>query len=89
MRIVLYTVLTLVIIVLAKCRFKLVNVLGIGYELRKDRAEQNRIYFDMSNGFLLECCDCGLSHKLKQQEDYIDCIPERPRGYVYKWRLGS
>lgn len=88
MRVLVYSLLTMLIIALFKLRYKVVNVRGVGWELREDRAKQNRIYFDIKKGFLLECCDCGLSHKLKQQEGYLDCIPERPKGYAYRWRLG-
>ena len=83
----LYILLTTLIIVLSKLRFRFGN--AIGWELRNERELQNRIYFEIKKGFLLECCDCGLSHKLKQHQDYIDCIPERPRRYRYILRFGS
>jgi len=83
----LYRLLTSLIILLALARKRVGN--SLGWEIRKDRAEQNRIYFDINIGFLLECCDCSLSHKLKQGEGFIDCIPERPRGYDYSWRCGQ
>jgi len=83
----LYRLLTSLIILLGRARFKMGN--SLGWEIRKDRAEQNQIHFDINLGFLLECCDCGLSHKLQQRQGFIDCIPERPRGYDYSWRFGQ
>lgn len=90
MRIFFYKLLTLLIILLAMVRKKVGN--KITWELRKDRDEQNlmpQVWFSKARGILLECCDCGLSHRLFESERGSHAWPERPRGYDYKWRLGS
>lgn len=61
------------------------------WELRKDRDERNLIHgewFSKANGILLECCDCGLTHRLYEDERGAHCIPQRPKKYDYKWRIG-
>lgn len=91
MRVFIYKLLTLLIIVLNLARKK-VWWFGVPWELRKDRDEQNLIagyYFSKGNGILIECCDCGLSHRFYEDERGAHCIPERPKGYDYKWRLGQ
>lgn len=88
-RLFLYKVLTLLIILLAKFREKVGN--SIGWELRKDRDEQNimpQMWFSKDNGICLGCCDCGLFHRLFESDRGSHAWPERPVGYDYKWRLG-
>ncbi len=88
MRLFIYKVLTLLIILLSRLRF---HAAGSRWELRKDRDEQNlmpQMWFSKANGILLECCDCGLSHKLFESDRGSHAWPERPIGYDYKWRLG-
>lgn len=89
MRIFIYRLLTLLIIILARARFRVVN--PAHWELRSDRDEHNLIpnmWFSKARGILLECCDCGLSHRLFESERGSHGWPERPKGYNYKWRLG-
>ena len=89
MRLFLYKVLTVAIILLGKLRYKAGT--SIGWELRKDRDEQNlmpKMWFSRANGILLGCCDCGLSHRLFESERGSHAWPERPIGYDYRWRLG-
>ena len=60
---------------------------GRSWGLRKDRDKQNLIsgyWVSRGNGILLECCDCGLSHRLYEDERGTHCIPERPRDYQYR-----
>lgn len=88
MRILIYKLLTLVIIILAGFRAKI--ALSVGMELRTERDEQNimpQMWFSKGHGILLECCDCGLSHRLFESERGSHALPERPRGYDYRWRL--
>jgi len=93
MRVLLYTLLTTAIIALSRLRLRVVGRYGCGrWELRKDRDEQNlmpQMWFSKGNGILLECCDCGLSHRLFEDNRGSHAIPERPKGYQYRWRLGS
>lgn len=89
-RLFLYKALTLLIIVLGRLRFHAAGRYG-KWQLRKDRDEQNLIpqmWFSKANGILLECCDCGLSHRLFESDRGSHAWPERPKGYDYKWRLG-
>lgn len=91
MRICLYKILTLLIILLSRFRFRVVGGRYGSWELRNDRDEQNimpKVWFSKARGILLECCDCGLSHRLFESEKGSHAIPERPKGYNYKWRLG-
>lgn len=90
MKLLCYNILTLVITLLAQVRGKV--ALSIGVELRKDRDEQNimpQVWFSKGYGILLGCCDCGLSHRLYESEEGSHAVPERPRGYNYKWRLAK
>lgn len=92
MRLLLYKFLTLSIILLGRLRFHIAGGRYSSWELRKDRDEQNLIpnmYFSKARGILIECCDCGLSHQFSESEKGAHCIPERPKGYDYKWRLGK
>ncbi len=89
MRLLMYKLITLLIILLAKLRCRVAN--SVGWELRSDRDEQNlmpQMWFSKARGILLECCDCGLSHRLFESEKGSHAWPERPKGYDYKWRLG-
>lgn len=91
MRLFAYNALTLLIIVLSKLRLRAVGGRYGSWELRKDRDEQNlmpNMFFSKARGILLECCDCGLSHRLFESERGSHAWPERPRGYDYRWRLG-
>lgn len=84
----LYKLLTTIIILLAKLRKRCVH----DWVLRKERDEHNLIpnySFSKGRGLIIECCDCGLGHQFYEDEKGIHCIPERPRDYDYKWRLGS
>lgn len=84
----LYCLLTAMIIALAKVRAKIAG--AIGMELRKDRDEINlmpKIWFSKGYGILLECCDCGLAHRLFESKRGSHAWPERPKGYKYRWRL--
>lgn len=90
MRLIMYKGLTLLIILLAKLRCRVAK--SIGWELRKDRDEQNlmpQMWFSKARGILLECCDCSLSHRLFESDKGSHAWPERPKGYDYKWRLGA
>jgi len=90
-RLFLYKLLTLLIIVLSRLRFRAVGGTYGPWELRKYRDEQNlmpQVWFSKANGILLECCDCGLSHRLFESDRGSHAWPERPKGYDYKWRLG-
>ena len=90
MRLILYQLCTLLILILARFRARIAR--AIGMELRKDRDEQNimpQMWFSKGYGILLECCDCGLSHRLFERERGSHAWPERPRGYRYRWRLGE
>lgn len=83
-----YKILTLLIILISILRRRFA---GRRWELRKDRDERNLIrgyFFSKGNGILIECCDCGLSHRFFEDEKGTHCIPERPVGYDYKMRLG-
>ena len=87
MKLFLYRLLTVGVMVFANFRHKI--ALSIGMELRKDRDEQNlmpQMWFSKGNGIMLECCDCGLSHRLFESERGSHAWPERPRGYDYRWR---
>jgi len=84
----LYTVLTLLITLLAMLRHKVGN--SIGWELRIDRDERNLIpnlWFSKGNKISLFCCDCGLAHRLFESERGSHAWPQRPTGFGYKWRL--
>ena len=88
MRLLVYKALTLIIIILNIARKKV--CFYYPWELRKDRDGQNLIHgywFSKGNGILIECCDCGLAHRFFEDERGAHCIPERPKGYDYKWRL--
>lgn len=90
MKIFAYKFLTLGIILLAHLRFRVVGGRYGSWELRKDRDEQNimpQMWFSRANGILLECCDCGLSHRLFESDRGSHAWPERPIGYDYRWRL--
>lgn len=90
MRLPLYKFLTSLIIILNIIRKRLCWY-SIPWELRKERDEQNLItgyWVSKGHGILLECCDCSLSHRLFEDERGTHCIPERPKGYDYKWRFG-
>ncbi len=59
--------------------------------IRVDRDEMNRIEKDQEYlkgaGFALVCCDCGLTHDLRNwDEKDLHCIPHRPGGYKYRLR---
>jgi len=85
-----YRFLTMLIICLAKLRERVGT--RVGWELRKDRDEQNlmpNMWFSKGNGIVLGCCDCGLFHRLFESDKGSHAWPERPKGYDYKWRLGS
>jgi len=89
MRLLMYKLITLLIILLAKLRCRVAN--SVGWELRSDRDEQNlmlQMWFSKARGILLECCDCGLSRRLFESDKGSHAWPERPKGYDYKWRLG-
>lgn len=91
MRLFIYKLLTLLIIILNMTRKK-VCFYDCPWELRKDRDEQNLIpgfWFSKGYGILLECCDCGLTHRLFESDRGSHAWPERPKGYDYKWRLGN
>lgn len=91
MRLFLYKVLTLLIILLGRLRFYAIGRAYAPWELRSDRDEQNlmpQMWFSKARGILLECCDCGLSHRLFESDRGSHAWPERPKGYDYKWRLG-
>lgn len=91
MRLFIYKFLTLLIIVLSRLRFYIVGGRYGAWELRSDRDEHNlipQVWFSKANGILLECCDCGLSHRLFESDKGSHGWPERPIGYDYKWRLG-
>lgn len=91
MRLLVYKFLTLVIIILNIIRKRLCWY-SLKWGLRKERDEQNLIpgyWVSKDNGILLECCDCGLSHRLFEDERGTHCIPERPLDYDYKWRFGQ
>ena len=88
MRISVYKILTLAILLLAAVRKKVGG--SIGWELRSDRDAQNqmlKVWFSKARGILIECCDCGLSHRFFESEKGSHAIPERPKGYDYKWRV--
>ena len=92
MKLFMYKILTLLIILLGRLRFKAAGGRYELLELRKDRDEKNlmpQMWFSKGSGILLECCDCGLSHRLFESERGSHAWPERPRGYDYSWRLGS
>ena len=91
-RLFLYKVLTLLIILLGRLRFYVSGGRYGSWELRSDRDEQNlmpQMWFSKARGILLECCDCGLSHRLFESNRGSHAWPERPKGYDYKWRLGG
>jgi len=87
---IIYEILTYLIRLLGKLRAKYVRkVFWNSYIERIDRDEINRIQkgqiFLKWQGFGLECCDCGLTHLLKNwAEEDLHCIPYRPRNYKYK-----
>ena len=88
MRITAYKLLTLAILLLAAVRKKVGG--SIGWEMRSDRDVQNqmvKVWFSVARGILIECCDCGLSHRFFESEKGSHAIPERPKGYDYKWRV--
>jgi len=91
-RLILYKLLTLFIIFLSCLRFRVIGGRYSPWELRSDRDEQNlmpQMWFSKARGILLECCDCGLSHRLFESDRGSHAWPERPKGYDYKWRMGK
>lgn len=83
-----YKALTFLIILLGIIRVKAAKGRWV---LRKDRDEQNLIpghSLQKGYGILLECCDCGLAHRLYEDDKGIHCIPERPSSYDYSLRIG-
>ena len=91
MRLLSYKLLTLLIILLGRLRFRVAGGRYAAWELRKDRDEENLMpgmWFSKARGILLECCDCGLSHRLFESDRGSHAWPERPKDYDYKWRLG-
>lgn len=86
-RLLLYKALTLAIMLFSEWRYRLIG--HYMWELRKDRDEQNfmaNMWFSKGSGILLECCDCGLSHRLFESDKGSHGWPERPIGYDYRWR---
>jgi len=87
-----YEILTWLIIQLGKLRAKYVRkVYWNSYVGRKDRDKINRLergqVYLKHQGFGLECCDCGLTHLLKNWGEIdLHCIPYRPQNYKYKLR---
>lgn len=84
----LYKLLTALIILLARLRYRLADH---RWEFRKDRDERNLIagyWVSKARGIIIECCDCGLSHRFFETERGTHCWPERPPGYDYKLRFG-
>ncbi len=89
MRLLAYKLLTAQIIALSRLRFRIIR--PEDWEMRKDRDAQNkmrRVWFSKGRGILVECCDCGLTHRFFESEQGSHAIPERPKGYDYHWRLG-
>lgn len=89
---IIYEILTWLIIQLGKLRAKYVRkVYWNSYVVRIDRDEMNKIERGQIQlgygGFALECCDCGLTHTLKNwgKKD-LHCVPHRPIRYKYKLR---
>lgn len=84
-----YRFLTMLIICLARLR----KSCGKNWVMRVERDDHNLIpgysFKAGSKSFLIECCDCGLAHQFFEDEKGVHGIPERPKGYDYKWRLGS
>lgn len=90
MMMLIYKLLTLAIIKIARLRYRVGN--SIGWELRKDRDEHNLMkdhWVSKGRGIILECCDCGLAHHLFEDEKGTHGLPERPKGYDYKMRAGQ
>lgn len=89
---IIYEILTWFIIQLGKLRQRYVKKFyWNSYIGRIDRDEINRIWRGQIQlqygGFGLECCDCGLTHLLKNCGDEdLHCIPYRPKNYKYKFR---
>lgn len=86
-----YEILTWLIIQLGKLREWYIIHFKNGFFEREDRDKINRIYRGQIqlkyDGFGLICCDCGLTHKLKNWNDKdLHCIPYRPKNYKYKLR---
>ncbi len=81
-----YNVLTQIIVRLGKLRQRCVKDIC----LRIDRDEINKLpraqILLRETGFELECCDCGLAHKLRNWDGCSDlhCTPFRPAHFVYK-----
>ena len=88
-----YTVLTALIILLAKLRRRV-----RWWRFREDRdlplvKIKSLARRQVGSGFTyytqLECCDCGLTHGLYvDEEGFVRTVPRRPRGYGYKLRGG-
>ncbi len=84
-----YRLLTFLVIALSILRERICR--HAPWELRKDRDERNLIsgsWLSKDSGILLECCDCGLAHRLYEDKSGTHCIPQRPKEYDYKWRIG-
>ena len=82
-----YKLLTVLIILLAILRKRC----GRDWVLRKERDDHNLIsgyWISKDRGILIECCDCGLAHQFFEDKGGTHAIPERPRRYDYKLRLG-
>ena len=91
MRLIFYKLLTLFIIFLGRLRFRVISGRSGSWEIRSGQDKQNlmpQVWFSKARGILLECCDCGLAHRLFESDLGSHAWPERPRGYDYKGRLG-
>lgn len=85
-----YKILTTLIILISKLRKRCVPLGDM--VLRKERDEHNLMagyWISKGRGILIECCDCGLSHRFFEDSKGTHALPERPKGYNYKLRFGS
>lgn len=95
-RLALYELLTQGILMLAWLRERLIR-----WEWTS--TPQGRV-FDIYDGGMISCCDCGLEHRMmyfapgescNHQPDYGErkiighCYPMRPTGYQYRLRAGA
>jgi len=96
MRITIYTLLTTLIILLAKLR----KHSGVKWDFRMERDQplvkaKNLDILNYKEGEQphnqnrLECCDCGLTHGLYiDGKGFLRAVPWRPGNYSYKLRCG-
>ena len=82
MKNIIYTILTGIIILLAKLREK---TLGEKPRFRWDRTIPVP-YEDQGSSLYIKCCDCGLSHFILYSRS---ATPVRPLKYDYRLRFGS